>query len=180
MPTFGACLFLLAAILGLGLVGFALTAAICLALRDFVPDMVLIVGVGPLWCVCTLGVAWLVGRVLRAKEEKAGRQFLQRGELDDETFRGLFDAEVASIALTVRREIGGRIKKEDVTRRLLPSDPIRQTCWLMLIEIDDLDWVELLMKLEGRFGLSLPDTLLPDATLSELVNCLARRPARQA
>ncbi len=174
MAAFGACLFLLAAALAIGLIGFALTLAICLALRDFVPAIVLIVASFPLWCGCSLGVAWLVGFGQRKVEERRRQRLLQRDPLDDEEFCRHFEADLRGIASAVREEVGRRIGKAEVAGRLGPTDPIRVTCGLMSVTINDIDWVELLAKLEQHYGAQVPDALLyGDATFEQLVSCLA-------
>jgi hypothetical protein len=170
----GACLFLLAALVGIGLVGFALTLAICLALREVVPEIVLVIISFPLWCVCSLGVAWGVARGLRALEQRRRRRFLQKPLLSEEEFCGHFEPELRPLAAVVRAEVAARIGNAEVSGRLVPGDPIRLTCFSVSEWIDDLDWVEMLMKLEARFTAQLPNELARDASCEQLVRGLAR------
>jgi hypothetical protein len=173
----GACLFLLTAILGIALAGFGLTFAICLALREVVPEIVVVILSFPIWLVCTLGLAWGVARGLKALEERQRQRFLQKPVLSEEEFCGHFDPELRPVAAVVRQELAGLLGNAEVSGRLGPGDPIRQTCLLLSLPPDDLDWVEWLMKLEARFGARVPHELAREATCEQLVRGLAQRAA---
>ncbi len=175
MIQFGACLFLLAAVLGIGLTGFALALAICLALREVVPEIVVVILSFPIWAVCTAGVAWVVTRALRAAEERRRRAFLQRPVLSEDDFCGHFGPELRPVAASLRQEVAGLIGNAEVSGRLMPADPIRQTSLVGSVEVDDLDWVTWLTKLEARFGASVPQELTRDASGEQLVRALGRR-----
>jgi hypothetical protein len=183
------CLILLGRALLVGIIGYLLTVAICLAicwvalgaLRDLLPSDALMVGmicVGlPLWPVCSFVTWWVLFEFPRARREAAMREtFMRRGPLTEEAFNS--QCSQPRVTAEVRAELRRFIGCSDVADRLLPSDPIRATCELAGFDPDDLVWAEFLLRLESRFGVRFPDEAFPnkrfpDATVAELLRWCA-------
>lgn len=182
------CLILLGRALLAGGTGYLPVMAFCWlvggSLRDVLPDDALMVGLicvaVPLWPLLSLAAWAVLFEFPRRRREAARREaFLRRQPASDETFGGLLPEapRTAELRAELRRFVG----RAEIADRLLPSDPIRETCEMVGLCPDDLDWAEFLLGLESRFRIRLPDEafpykMFPDATVRELFSWCARAP----
>jgi hypothetical protein len=144
-----------------------------LLLRDLLAGdalifVVLLIGI-PLWCLFALGAVNLLLAVRRRRVAAKRRWFEDRPELTGEEFNRLFPSPWAPVPVDVRTELGKVVGRVAVARRLLPADLVRATCDLVGISPDDIDWAEILVGLETRFGVELPRAAYQEATVAELV-----------
>jgi hypothetical protein len=125
-----------------------------------------------LWGLFTIAIGRALAYIERSRIAARRRQFEERPTLTDEEFARLFPNTVTDVPTVVRTELERFSGRVDVSLRLLPADPVRDTYWLFGFCADDLDWAQFLSALEVRFGIRIPDNAFgpfEDTTLAQLV-----------
>ena len=172
------CLFSIGAGFGLAFASSMLLAwAIRGAVTSDTPAGDLVIGAFVLltfllWGLFTLAIGHALAFIKCSRIAARRRQFEARPTLTDDEFARLFPNTVSDAPTVVRAEIERFSGRVDVSRRLVPADPVRDTCWPFGFCPDDLDWAKFLGVLEVRFGVRIPDEAFrpfEDPTVAQLV-----------
>ena len=167
-----ACLFYLGILALIALGSTFLTFLLACFVRDVFP-LGIAVGLACLfWPLCFLALGRLVVGAFTRAERRWQRQFLARPILSDEEFAHLFPQQNQARVIAFRRDLAQFLQRDDLTYRLLPSDPISPICLRMGANYDQLDWADWVLGMEKRYDVRFSDDW--DLTIGQMVDALAQ------
>jgi hypothetical protein len=175
MLYLGACLFVIVVMLIVITCATFGTVLLVLALRDLLPVWAVIVLGVLLWFVLLVAFGMLAHFVIFYPERRFVRRFLARPVLSREEFVALFPEPQQTAARIVHELFVERLLvPADIAGRLRPDDQLL-ALYLMDVNFDDLDWMEMLFEAAGRLQVPAVEVWYQQ-TVGELMTALTAPP----